>query len=125
MHNLKADAGLPKTRQKHATHDTGQEDNIDGPFNLKRFLFFKVNSLLILFLIDNRIQDDINQEQKEHSRHHRKEQMLRSPEEINTAQKAQEQRRVTQRGKTATDIGHQENKKDECVHSILAVFIGF
>ena len=49
--------------------------------------------------------------------------MLRGPEEVNTAQEAQEQGRIAQRSQAAADIGHKENEENERMHAVLAVLV--
>ena len=47
--------------------------------------------------------------------------MLGSPEELNTAQKAQKQRRVAQRRKRACNVGNNKNKKYKSVQRLCAL----
>ena len=39
-------------------------------------------------------------------------------------QKAEEERRITERGEGAADVGHKENEEDDRVHPVFAVLVG-
>lgn len=52
------------------------------------------------------------------------EQVRRRPEEVHAAQEPQEQRRISQRGERAADVGHQKDEEDDDVRVVPPVVIG-
>ncbi|MCY1289574.1 hypothetical protein D9M70_386710 [compost metagenome] len=124
-HDVEAHARFPQPGQQHRADHPGEQQQVPLAVQPERRVRRRVIGQQLVFAgIEVAVDGIEDRQQRRRQQRHRRGHVLDGPQEIDALQKAEEQRRIAQRGQPATGIGDQEDEEHHHVHAVLAVVVG-